>query len=263
MARRIVITSGKGGVGKTTLCANIGGALSRLGAKVLLLDLDFGLNNLDVVLGVESKIVYDILDVITGKCRAKQALIADDKCDKLYILPTFHTFNLNNIDYEQIDKVINEVEYLFDYVIIDCPAGMDNGFARACSIAKEAIVVTTPHISAIRDADKILSMLSYYKMNSVGVVINRVRGDLTITGEMIDIDTIVDFLHTKIYGVVPEDDDISRNLLMGGVVESGEAFEAYNLIAKAIDHGSEVIYDCEKKYKGFWGSIRRKIKRTV
>ncbi len=263
MSRRIVITSGKGGVGKTTLLANLGSALTSLGARVLLIDLDFGLNNLDVVMGVENKIIYDILDVIMGKCRTKQALIPDENNDKLYILPTFHTFNIDQVDYEQIDKVLREIEYMFDYCLIDCPAGMDAGFNRACRLAREAIVVTTPHISAIRDADKILSVLSNYRLDSVGVVINRARGDLMISGDMIDIATISDFLHTRLLGVVPDDDQINRNLLLGGVIKQGEAYDAMGLVARAVDQGSEVIYDCTRKYKGLIGTIKRKLKRAV
>ena len=178
--RKIVITSGKGGVGKTTVVASLGRALSDLGKNVVLVDADVGLNNLDVVMALEHKVVYDIVDVISGRCRVSQALIEDAESG-LFILPsssdnplmTAQTFR--NV----IDSLVG-----FDYVLIDCPAGIENGFHRAVSSAREAIVVTTPAVSAIRDADKVVSLLAGYQMQNVSVIINRVRGDMVSRGEM-------------------------------------------------------------------------------
>ena len=151
MARRIVFTSGKGGVGKTTVCANLGISLSRLGFRVVLVDVDIGLNNLDIILGVDRHIVFDIFDVISGKCRAKQALVQEPKFPNLYILPSAKTSNNVRILGENIKNVINMLDSSFDYILIDCPAGVDDGFHRAVFSANEAIVIVTPHLSSIRD----------------------------------------------------------------------------------------------------------------
>ena len=150
MARRIVITSGKGGVGKTTITANLGIALANLGARVVLIDVDFGLNNLDVVMGLENKIVYDFLDIIEGRCRAKQALVRDNEKRNLFVLPSGNVPAAANITGQQIKLVIEGIAPLFDYVLIDCPAGIDTGFHRAVACADEAIVVATPSLPSLR-----------------------------------------------------------------------------------------------------------------
>lgn len=154
MGRKIVVTSGKGGVGKTTLTASLGVAIAEVGKKVVLVDADIGLNNLDVVLAVENKVIYDILDVITGKCRLRQALIQDVEIPNLYILPSSKLMDSPLLTAQSFRNVVQALAMNFDFVIIDCPAGIDNGFHRAVSAANEAIVVTTPAISAVRDADK-------------------------------------------------------------------------------------------------------------
>lgn len=263
MARKIVITSGKGGVGKTTVCVNLGYALANLGKKVLMLDVDFGLNNLDVVMGVENKIVYDLIDVMSGKCRTKQALIQDFFEQNLYILPSNHTY-CGNIEESRLVQVLNEVEEQFDYVLIDCPAGIDQGFSRATLCADEAILVTTPHISAVRDADKVLTILNNYEVNLVQLIINRARGDLMIDGDMLSVDTIKQYLNIPLLGIVPEDDKITCQSLAGGKVsEVSDAYYAYAMIANRLHSGSEQIFDCTRKYKGVIGAIRRKVKRLV
>ena len=159
MARRIVVTSGKGGVGKTTLVSMLGYAIANLGEKVLLVDMDFGLNNLDVLMGIENKIVYDIIDVIEGKCLPKQAIIQDFLESNLYIFPSTHCFCKRKFGSNELMEIIRQVEYLFDYIIIDCPAGIDGGFKRAVECGQEHIIVTTPHLSALRDADKVINAL--------------------------------------------------------------------------------------------------------
>lgn len=264
MARKIVITSGKGGVGKTTITTNLGVALANLNLKVLILDVDFGLNNLDVVMGVENRVVYDVIDVLKGKCRAKQALIQDFFNPTLYVLPSVHSVNNFNISSEQINFIISQIESMFDYIIIDCPAGIEVGFHRAVKCADEAIVVTTPHISAIRDADKVLSLLHSYNLSSIKILVNRVRGDLILNGDMFNENTIKDYLNAELIGVVPEDDNISLALNVGGAVTKNcSSFESFNLIAKNIHHGEHNFYDCTKKYKGVLGGIRKKMRKYV
>ncbi len=264
MARKIVITSGKGGVGKTTVTTNLGVALSNMNLKVLILDVDFGLNNLDVVMGVENRVVFDVIDVLKGKCRAKQALIQDFFNPLLYVLPSVHSVNNINITSEQINFIISQIESLFDYIIIDCPAGIEIGFHRAVKCADEAIVVTTPHISAIRDADKVLTLLNSYNLNSVKILVNRVRGDLVVGGEMFNENTIKEYLNADLIGVVPDDDGISLALNVGGAVSKNSvAYEAFNLIARNLHNGERNIFDCTKKYKGLIGGIRKKIRKLV
>ena len=263
MARKIVVTSGKGGVGKTTLVVNLGYALSKLDKKVLVVDMDFGLNNLDVVLGVENKIVYDIFDCLEGKCRASQAIIEHFDCPNLHILPTNRTF-CPRVDDNSIKIILDEIEDSYDFILIDCPAGIDNSFSRAVNLANEAIIVTTPHISSVRDADKVQTLLDNYSISPIWLVVNRARGDMMLNGEMININTIAEYLSLNLLGVVPEDDCISVQLLSGGMVgQNNQAYIAYSMIANRLLFGSSEIYDCTAKYKGLIGGIRKKLKKYI
>lgn len=263
MARKIVITSGKGGVGKTTICANLGVKLANLGFKVALVDTDIGLNNLDVVMGIENKIVFDIADVISARCRVKQALIQDERYPTLHILPSAQLDCKNTITGPQVKNVIEMLSPSFDYILIDCPAGVENGFHRAVFCANEALIVVTPHISSIRDADKILSILSNYNLHSKGLVINRVRGDMLLSGEIISIEKIIELLNIPILGVIPDDDAISTLSSLGAFAYGTSGAKAFAILAENIHNGSRKIYDCAQKYRGVVGIIRRNIKRRV
>ena len=265
MARKIVVTSGKGGVGKTTLCANLGAHLAMMGFRVVLLDVDIGLNNLDVVAGIENRIIYDIVDVIENKCRPKQALVQYQDIPSLYILPSAHSYNVGKVTGENIKAVVGALSPTFDFVLIDCPAGIELGFHRAVFSASEAIVVTTPHISAIRDADKVVSILNSYNMSSISLVINRVRGDLVMGGEMIDVGDIANTLKLRLIGVVPDDDGISRYASLGGAVSAREAkaSQAFCILASNLANGTDTLFDYTERYKGFWGAVRRNLKRKV
>ncbi len=260
MARKIVVTSGKGGVGKTTICANIGTKLAQMGQKVVMLDVDIGLNNLDVVMGIENKIVYDIADVVEGKCRLKQALVQDVRCPSLYVLPSNKIFTTTKINSFNIKAIVDALGDIFDYVIIDCPAGIDSGFHRAVYSASEAIVVCTPHISSIRDADKVLTILNSYNLNSVGFVVNRVRGDLIINGQMIDVSQICGLLKANLLGVIPDDDSISTSKSLMNQKTNGS--EAFDILAKNIHLSQSVMYDYKSRYKGFWGGLKRRIRHN-
>lgn len=259
MSRKIVITSGKGGVGKTTICANLGIKLAQMGQKVVMLDLDIGLNNLDVVMGIENKIVYDIADVVDGKCRIKQALVQDMLCPSLYIMPSNKIFTTTRINSFSIKAVVDALGDIFDYVIIDCPAGIDSGFHRAVYSASEAIVVCTPHISSIRDADKVLTILNSYKLSSIGFVVNRVRGDLIVNGQMIDVGQICNLLKSNLIGVVPDDDSISTNQSMAMARSRGG--DSFELLAKNIHFCQNKIFDYKSKYSGLFGAWRRKMRQ--
>ena len=238
MGRKIVVTSGKGGVGKTTLTASLGIAIAETGKKVVLVDADIGLNNLDVVLAVENKVVYDVLDVISGKCRLKQALIQDVDNPTLYVLPSAKIQDSPLITACSFRNVVDALALNFDFVIID------NGFHRAVSAATEAIVVTTPHISAVRDADKVLSILSGYCLMSVGLVVNRVRGDMVSKGEMMSAGDIVRAVRCEPVGVIPEDDYITMYSQTGKVPFDTTSGRAFKMLASNVINGTKNIYDC-------------------
>ena len=264
MARKIVITSGKGGVGKTTICANLGTRLASLGLRVVMLDLDIGLNNLDVVMGIENKVVYDIVDVIEGKCRAKQALIQDKRHPNLFTMPSAHIYTENKITGYGIRRVVDSLAEIFDYVLIDCPAGIDSGFHRAVFSASEALVITTPHIASIRDADKVLSILNSYNLSGVGFIVNRIRGDLVLNGQMIDVKSIAKLLKVDLVGIIPDDDDISTCSSLGGSVNrKTESYLAFSNLSKNLHNGTQELYDYTFKYRGFMGSFKRNLRRRI
>ena len=262
MAKKIVITSGKGGVGKTTVTANLGMALATLGLKVLLVDIDFGLNNLDVVLGVENKVCYDICDAISGRCRVKQALVQSNERQNLYILSS-RTFEMTNrISGQSIKLLLDGLNNVFDYILVDCPAGIDIGFHRAVSCVDQAIVVVTPNSTSLRDADKVVSVLKSYKLDSIDLVVNRARGDLITCDKMMHPLDIKDLLKIDLIGVLPEEDNV---FLSSGyrLAKNTESYKCYKILAKNIHCDERKIFDVQKKYSGFFGSIRGSLKRKV
>lgn len=264
MARRIVVTSGKGGVGKTTFVSFLGVGLSRMGCKVLLIDMDFGLNNLDVLMGVENKIVYDVIDIIEGRCSPKQALIEDFYESNLYILPSTHGFCSKKFGSKELLEIILQLENDFDFVLIDCPAGMDGGFNRAVECGGEHIVITTPHLSALRDASKIIGKLCEISYKIPYIVVNRARGDMMLDGEMISIEKITECLSGELLGVIPEDDNVSKQLLFGGrLVDSSDSAMSIRMICENLLFDGNKIYDCTKKYKGIWGNIKKNLRKMV
>ncbi len=263
MSRKIVITSGKGGVGKTTVTANVGLTLAGMGYRVLLIDIDFGLNNLDVVLGVENKVIYDLLDIFDGRCRVNQALIQCGDRKNLFILPSGKSLtSYANISGQNIKILVDGIAPLFDYVLIDCPAGIDVGFHRAVACADEALVVTTPSLTSLRDADKVVSVLGGYSLKKIGLIVNRARGDLILSDKMMMPKDIEDFLKTELIGVLPEEDEV---FLSSGyrLSSSSSSSKAYKILAGNIQKGTKKIYDVTGKYLGFFGSIRRYLKRSV
>ena len=262
MSRKIVITSGKGGVGKTTVTANLGLALSEQGKSVVMFDLDIGLNNLDVVLGIENRIVYDLNDVLSGRCRIKQALIPIGKLLNLYILPSKGINAERQITGQNVKLIVESISQYFDYVLLDCPAGIDMGFHRAVSASDEAIVVATPSVPSLKDADKTISILNSYKLNKINLVINRARGDLIIGDKMLMPKECSAILKTDLIGVLPEEDCV---FLSSGqrLPNNSESKKAYRVLAKNIITNQLKIYDVTNKYSGFFGSIRRGLKKSV
>ena len=208
MGEIIVVTSGKGGVGKTTTTANIGAGLSRLGKKVLVIDTDLGLRNLDVVMGLENRIVYNLVDVIEGGCRLKQAMISDKRHENLYLLPSAQTKDKSAITPEQMIKLTNELRDEFDYVLLDCPAGIEQGFQNAIAGADRAFVVTTPEVSSIRDADRIIGLLEQNHMKKLNLIINRIRMDMVKRGDMMSVDDVTEILAVPLIGILPDDEQV-------------------------------------------------------
>ncbi len=237
MGEVIVITSGKGGVGKTTTTANIGTGLAALGYKVVLVDTDIGLRNLDVVLGLENRIVYDIVDVTQGNCRLKQALIKDKRFEGMHLLPAAQTKDKSAVSTEQMKELCAELKKEFDYVIIDCPAGIEQGFKNAIAGAEKAVVVTTPEVSAVRDADRIIGLLEAAELRDPKLIVNRLRPHMVKKGDMMGIDDMIDILAIGLLGVVPEDEQIvvSTNRGEPAVLDNNSrAGQAYRNISRRI-----------------------------
>lgn len=244
MSEVIVITSGKGGVGKTTTTANIGTGLVLLGKKVVLIDTDIGLRNLDVVMGLENRIVYDLVDVVEGFCRVKQALIKDKRYEGLYLLPAAQTRDKTAVSPQQMMKLCDELKQEYDYIIIDCPAGIEQGFKNAIAGADKAIVVTTPEVSAVRDADRIIGLLEANELRNPKLLVNRVRMDMVKRGDMMNIDDIIDILAIGLVGVVPDDEKIIVSTNKGEPAVSDDksaAGQAYRNIARRL-MGEEVPF---------------------
>lgn len=208
MGEVIVVTSGKGGVGKTTTTANLGSALALAGKKVALVDTDIGLRNLDVVMGLENRIVYDIVDVVEGRAKLRQAIIKDKRFDALFLLPAAQTRDKSAINEEQMINLTKKLKTEFDYVLIDCPAGIEQGFKNAIAGADRALVVTTAEISAIRDADRIIGLLDNSSIKNPELIINRIRPNMIKRGEMMDVEDIVELLSIELIGVIPDDEYI-------------------------------------------------------
>lgn len=265
MSEVIVITSGKGGVGKTTTTANIGTGLALEGKKVVLVDTDIGLRNLDVVMGLENRIVYDLVDVIEGKCRLKQALIKDKRYDGLFLLPAAQTKDKNAVNPEQMKKLMDELREEFDYIIVDCPAGIEQGFKNAIAGADKAIVVTTPEMSAVRDADRIIGLLNANEIKNPQLVINRLRVDMAKRGDMMDIPDIIDILAVHLLGVVVDDEKIVISTNKGEPAVADQASiagQAYrNIVRRIIGHEVPLI-DFEAE-QSFFGKIKKFFKRKT
>lgn len=263
MCRTIVLTSGKGGVGKTTVTANLGMHLSSKNYRVCMIDMDIGLNNLDVVMNMEDRVIYTLLDVIEHKCRVKEALIQDDYYPLLYVMSSGGLSQDLSISISQIRCVIKELETFFDFILIDCPAGIDEGFKRAVSCASEALIITTPHLSSIRDADKVVTILNTYNITNLRFVINRARGDLIQDKIMFDVYDIGKALNVEFGGVIPEDDTIISSTSQTIKNKKIAVNRAFEILSDNILDGTKKLFDCTFKYKGLFGTMKKILRKMV
>ena len=254
-ARRIVITSGKGGVGKTTTSANLGAALAQRGKRVALVDADIGLRNLDLVLGVEKRIVFDLVEVVEGRCQLRQALIKDKRFESLCILPAAQTREKTAVSELQFAAVVEQLAEMNDFVIIDSPAGIEHGFRNAIAGAAEAIVVTTPEVSAIRDADRVIGKV-HERGLPIRLIVNRVRPEMVRAGEMMSVEDVCDILSAELLGIVPDDEEVidTTNRGVPLVLDPASRLGAiYLKIARRLE--GEIIPFTQLGANGFFGRL--------
>lgn len=263
MGQVVVVTSGKGGVGKTTTTANLGSALAQQGKKVCVVDADIGLRNLDVVMGLENRVVYDLVNVIEGDAKVKQALIKDKRCENLYLLPAAQTRDKHDIGPDQMRWLTKQLAADFDIVLLDCPAGIEHGFKNAIMAADRAVVVVNPEVSSVRDADRVIGLWEAQKdrddKNAAMLVITRFRPSLVEKGDMLDVNDIMEMLACDLLGVVPEDEKILVSSNRGEpaiYIEGSKAGQAYRNIARRM-LGEQVPFMDLTEDKGFWSKLKR------
>ena len=260
MSKVIVVTSGKGGVGKTTATANIGSGLARAGKKVVLIDADIGLRNLDLVMGLENRIVFDLVDVIEGRCRTfKQALIRDKRFPELYLLPAAQSKNKDAVQPEQMAEICRQLKEEYDFIIIDCPAGIEHGFKNAIAGADEAIIVTNPEVSAVRDADRIVGLLESEDRFSTHLLVNRIKMELVRKGKMLNIQDIQEILNIALLGIIPEDERILNASNKGEPAILDANSRAGLAYGKVVDRllDPTIPWDTHSNNGGLWGALKR------
>jgi septum site-determining protein MinD len=261
MGEVITVTSGKGGVGKSTLSANLAVGLSELGKKVIAIDFDIGLRNLDMILGLENRIVYDVVDVMEGRCNLSQAMINDKKSKNLYFLPASQTNDKDILNTEKVEKLINDLKKDFDFIVIDSPAGIESGFEHSIFLSDRAIVVSTPDVSAVRDADRVIGIIDAKSRKAQNgeevlkhVVINRLKPSMVANGSMLGVEDVLNILALPLIGVIPEDEKIITSTNKGEPIyydSDSKASEAYRRIAKRV-LGEEVSFLDLTEKRGFF-----------
>ncbi|PZR59644.1 MAG: septum site-determining protein MinD [Candidatus Meridianibacter frigidus] len=254
-ARKIVLTSGKGGVGKTTTTVNLGAALARRGQRVILVDADIGLRNLDLVLGLEKRIVFDLVEVVEGRCQLRQALIRDKRFESLHMLPAAQTRDKEAVSEEQMAAVMEQLAELADYVLIDCPAGIEHGFRNAVAGAGEAIIVTTPEVSAIRDADRVIGKLNA-KQLPTRLIINRIRPEMVRSGDMLSIDDVCEILSAELLGIIPDDEEVIDTTNRGEPIvldQNNRLAVMYDKIARRLE--GEIVPFSNLESRGFFDRL--------
>jgi septum site-determining protein MinD len=260
MGRTIVVTAGKGGVGKTTVTANVGASLAKLGKSVVVIDMDIGLRNLDVVMGLENRVVYNIMDISEGKCKINQALIRDKHLFNLFLLPASQVHTKDDIDVDKIINIVSTIEASVDYVILDSPAGIERGFESAAAPSKEALIVVTPDVSSVRDADRVIGLLESRGINAASLIVNRYDVNLVNKKKMLDYESIVEILGVDLIGIVPEDkaiiDSTNRGEILVNNLAGSPAAKAFENVAKRIE-GENVPFGDLNKPQGIFGFLRR------
>lgn len=245
-AQILTVTSGKGGVGKTTVTANLAAALAMMGKRVVAIDADIGLRNLDVVMGLENRIVYDLVDVVEGRCRLRQAMIKDKRQPELYLIPAAQTRDKNAVSPSDMVLICDQLREEMDYVVIDSPAGIERGFRNAVAPADKVLIVTNPEVSAVRDADRIIGLIEAEEKGPGWLILNRVKPAMVSRGDMLSVDDVLDILAVELLGVIPEDERVlvasnqGLPLVMHGVngLSAGEAFRD---VARRLD-GEDVPF---------------------
>lgn len=258
-AKAITITSGKGGVGKTTTTANIGVALARMNKKVVVIDADIGLRNLDVVMGLENRIVYDIVDVVEGRCKLRQAMIKHKQFTDLYLIPAAQTRDKTAISPSDMLALVNKLQPEFDFILIDSPAGIERGFRNALAPADEVVIVTNPEVSAVRDADRIIGLIEAANKGPGKLILNRVKIDMIRKGEMLSATDVTDILSLDIIGIVPEDENVIPASNSGVPVtmnENSRAGIAFRNIARRLN-GETVPFMSLEQPVGFFQRLSR------
>ncbi len=256
------LTSGKGGVGKTTATANIGVALAALGLRTVCLDADIGLRNLDVVMGLENRIVYDLVDVIEGRCKLRQALIKDKRLNDLYLLPAAQTRDKTAVSPQDMIRLVDELRAEFDWVLIDSPAGIERGFRNAIAPADIVLIVTNPEVSAVRDADRIIGLIEAEEKGPGKLIVNRMKPEMVRRGEMLSTDDILEVLAIELVGIVPEDETIvvaSNQGSPAALDGRSRAGRAFRQIAQRLT-GEQVPFDELEAKDGFFGRLSRLVK---
>ncbi len=236
-AKVVTVTSGKGGVGKTTTTANLGVALARMDKKVVVIDADIGLRNLDVVMGLENRIVYDLVDVIEGRCKLRQAMIKHKQFPELYLIPAAQTRDKSAVSPSDMIQLTDQLRNEFDFILIDSPAGIERGFRNAVAAADEVLIVTNPEVSAVRDADRIIGLLEAENKGPGQLILNRVKSDMVKKGEMLSADDVTDILAIRLIGIVPEDEGVIPASNSGNPVtlnENSRAGAAFRDIARRL-----------------------------
>jgi septum site-determining protein MinD len=264
MCRVIVITSGKGGVGKTTAVACLGAALAQMDKRVAMIDTDIGLRNLDVILGLEDRITFDLVDVAAGLCELNQALVKHPQMQNLTLLPAAQTRDKSAVSPAQMRVIIAAMRPSFDYILVDCPAGIEQGFKNAVAGADSAIVVTNPEVSAVRDADRVIGLLGAYDLPGVQLIINKIRPKMVRRGDMMTVQDILDVLDGTLLGVVPDDETIIKAGNLGRSILSFDCAGAlaYRKIARALEGEAPVREDRRKRrllgrlFDGFKGGMQ-------
>lgn len=258
-AQVITVTSGKGGVGKTTTVANLAIALAADGRKVVCIDGDIGLRNLDVVMGLENRIVYDIVDVIEGRCRLRQAMIRDKHFQELYLIPAAQTRDKNAVSPSDMTRVCDELRPDHDFIIIDSPAGIERGFRNAIAAADRVLVITNPEVSAVRDADRVVGILEAEEKYAPALILNRLNPTMVKNHDMLSAEDVLDLLAIKLIGIVPEDEGVIVGSNRGTPVAlepKSRAGEAFRNIAKRLQ-GQDVPFMDLDKQSGLWDRIQR------